>query len=87
MELKKLNLRMVADLLTAVDPPLETRTTETTVKRHIDGDNHPSPDYVRRYLVITERAVGPADWYELAMERLAESRPPDSPPLQSVASA
>ena len=72
MKLKQLNLREVAEKLAGVEPCRET--TETVVKKHADGINHPTPDYVQRYLIITERAVGPNDWHELSLDRLAEKR-------------
>ena len=62
-----LTLKQVAEMLAAVDPPLAKAPPEATIMRHINGDRLPRPELIRRYLVITERAVGPNDWHELSL--------------------
>jgi hypothetical protein len=84
MDLKGLTLAKVAAELAAVEPPLDITPTQTTVKRHVDGTLHPTPEYVRRYRIITQRAVEPNDWHELALQRRAAQQIPDTPSQPSA---
>ena len=67
MEDEAISLVRMGELLAEVEPRLSSPVFAGTVCRHMIGIGSPNTDYVRRYEVVTNGAVGPRDWHDLQL--------------------